>query len=69
MANTHTYVVHGDFVWDADEWDNSPDSQRYDDIKRCVVDLDHPTYPKDWDKIEDDLVNYWKTGLKPIYVK
>ena len=31
--NTLDYVVHSGFVYEADEWYNSYDGQRYDDLE------------------------------------
>lgn len=66
--NTMSYVIHGDFVYEEGEWMNSHDSDRYDDIKHAEVNLDHPTYPDNDEKLYEDLVNYWSTGVKPSYV-
>lgn len=68
MSNTMEYVIHGDAVYEADDWFNSHDSNRYDDIKQAVVDLDHPDYPDDDEKLYEDLAGYWATGTKPSYV-
>ena len=64
--NTEDYVIHAGFVYLADEWDNSYDGQRYDDVLRCTVNLDHPLFNSE--TYYDELERYWSTGLKPIYV-
>lgn len=64
--NTENYVVHAGFIYLEDEWDNSYDGQRYDDVLRCTVNLDHPLFNPD--TLDVDLECYWSTGLKPIYV-
>lgn len=66
--NTLKYVVHSGFVYEADEWYNSYDGQRYDDILKVTVNLEHPDYPEDDEKLYDDLEGYWFKGIKPSYV-
>ena len=52
--NTLDYVVHSGFVYEADEWYNSYDGQRYDDVLKVTVNLNHPDYPEDDEKLYDD---------------
>lgn len=68
MASTMEYVIHGGLIYDADDWFNSHDADRYDDIKQAIVNLDHPDYPDDDEKLYEDLGAYWETGTKPSYV-
>lgn len=67
MSNTIEYVVHGDAVYEESDWDSSGDSERYDDVIRCSVNIDHPDYPDDGEKVYEDLANWWATGVKPTY--
>ena len=48
-------------------------SEKYDDVIRCRVNLDHPDHPsnKDGDgygQFEREMLNYWSKGIKPVYV-
>ena len=48
--NTLKYVVHSGFVYEADEWYNSYDGQRYDDVlEPFILDYHHKKIDKpDW---------------------
>ena len=67
------YVVWSDFVYTYAEWEHSGLSEKYDDVKHCRVNVDHPDYPnKDgegWDQFETDMLKYWSSGVKPTYVE
>lgn len=40
-------------------------SEKYDDIIRCAVDLDHPEY--DEESFEAEMVAWWGCGPQPPY--
>lgn len=71
--NYENYVIWSDQVWCMDEWESSGMSEKYDDVIRCRVNLDHPDHPsnKDGDgysQFEKEMLNYWSKGIKPAYV-
>lgn len=65
MSSNIEYVVWSDQVWEADDWFNSDMSEKYDDIIRCTVDLDHPEY--DEESFEAEMVAWWGCGPQPPY--
>lgn len=66
MPNHVEYVVWSDLVFEESEWENSEFAEKYDDIIRCTVDLDHPDY--DEETYEGELISWWTCGIKPPFV-
>ena len=56
------------FVYEADEWYNSCDGQRYDDVLKVTVNLDHPDHPLDDEKLYEDLEGYWSKGINNVFI-
>ena len=63
--NYENYVIWSDQVWNADEWESSGMSEKYDDVIRCRVNLDHPNYNEE--SFEAEMISWWGCGPQPTY--
>lgn len=65
--NLENFVIHSHVVWTKDEWEFTGMSEKYDDVLRCIVDLNHPL-AQDEVEMEKQLIQYWSNGVKPDFV-
>lgn len=62
----HYLVDYMGATEESDYRDDIPDPNEGTDRFWCTVDLNHPQCPDE--SLEDELVDYWNTGKRPVYV-
>ena len=62
------YIVHSGSIYEAEDWYNLYDGQRYDDVSRYQIDTNHPFYTSSDNPI--DIFEMYLAGIagKPSWV-